>query len=203
MKRSQSICLTAMRKSAAAALTPKVIPKAKPLALAIATATLMACSQQPQEVAESAFKNVEECVVSNSGTLSECQKAYDKAMAEAQQNAPRFTNQEACNINYGENCVQQRDSNGNSWFMPAMAGFLIGQALNNNRQVYSQPLYPAVGGGFNRNSYSTGDGRNQNFSPDRKPVIKKVESTKSRSGFGSTAAAKSNWGGKTSGGWGG
>ncbi len=199
MKRSQSICLDTMRKS-----TTVFMPSAKPLALAIATATLMACSQQPVEVAESAFKNVEECVVAKAGTLRECQQAYDQAMAEAQQNAPRYSNLNDCNNNYGNHCVQQRDSNGNSWFMPALTGFLIGQALSNNRQYYSQPLYPAYGsgGGFN-NGYSTGDGRNQSFSQDRKPVIKKVEPTKSRSGFGSTAAVKSSWGGKTSGGWGG
>lgn len=208
MKRSRTINLASMRKKVLMAAP------AKPLALAIAAVTLAACSsKEPARV----FQNVEECVQAAAGSKQECQQAYDDAIAAARESGPKYASLNDCQSEFGSNqCTKHSGSNGQSWFIPLMAGYMIGDIVGNiggYNRYQSAPLYTS----YSHRSpffgqWSTVDGNTygsvrdkqirvnkQAFEP--KPAVKK---TISRGGFGSKVAAKSNWGGgKKSGGWGG
>lgn len=200
MKRSRSINVSVMRKT-----VYQSVP-AKPLALAIAAATFAGCSSNEPAVV---YKTVQECVEASAGSQEQCQQAYDEALTEAQRTGPKFANRNDCEYNFGAGQCTQHNSGGQSIFMPLMAGYVLGQVIDgvrdNARYGRSAPLYSSYGdwvGTSGRNYGSAYDRRikvsKKTFEP--KPAVTK---TMSRGGFGSKVAAKSNWGGKKSGGWGG
>lgn len=199
MKRSRSIDISAMRKTAGLTVA------AKPLALAIAAATFSGCSSnEPATV----FKSVQECVEANAGTQEQCQQAHDDALAEAKRTGPKFTTRNDCEYNYGAGQCQQYNNNGQSVFIPLMAGYVLAQVIDeigdSRRYRSAAPLYSSYGDwiGVDGRHYGSSYTRRikvskQTFEP--KPAVTK---TMSRGGFGSKVAAKSNWGGsKKSGGW--
>ncbi len=210
MKRSRSINLASMRKSGFLAALP-----AKPLAIAIAAITFSACSSnEPAKV----FQSVEECVKDGAATEQECQQAYDDALAEARRSGPKYANINDCQSEFGSGrCQQYRGSNGESWFVPLMAGYVLGSVLNNSggyHHYHSAPLYtsyshrsPFFGQWSTVDGNTYGSVRQRQISTNKstfepKPAVKK---TIRRGGFGSKVAAKSNWGGskRSGGGWGG
>ncbi len=204
-KRTHTIDLTLMRKA------PRR-PEFKPLMLAVAGITLSGCSSHEEvRVAYS----IQDCADNTSLTVEQCELAYQQAVMESSQSAPKYIDQNDCETDHGFNNCRQ-DSNG--WFMPALAGFVIAEVIDEvgdamERRHYS-PVYRnrdrdlvmsdgssvAYGGS---GQYTIGKGTNK-----PKPVVKKPQpkatKTLSRGGFGSTASAKSSWGGgKSSKGWGG
>lgn len=203
MKRSR-IDVQAMREFARGRMS------VKPLALAVAAATLMACSSREPAVI---YQSVEQCIADNPEMELDCRTAYRQAAENASDSAPKYQSLEDCRAEFGpENCVAHTGPQGQSWFMPAMAGFMLARALDNDRYYRSAPLFTS----YNRYSpaygkWTTADGRTYGrlgtrtvrvnddaFKP--KPAVTR---TISRGGFGSTVAAKSNWGGSRSSGWGG
>ena len=200
MKRTKYINLLHMRKA----------PLIKPLALGIAAATLTACSQkEPVKI----VADVEECTEVTEYSLSECQAAYEKALEEAARTGPRYKHMRDCAQEFGmENCVSYQ-SHGSSWYMPAIAGFMIGQAVSRHygyNSIYN-PVYEYRGRGSYRDKLVTADGviignrgtRSATVSSDALKRKPKAVRTVSRGGFGSTASAKSSWGSSKSRGWGG
>lgn len=210
MKRSQSINLSAMRKGRALSVP------VKPLALAISASTFVACSSHEPAVV---FQTVDECVSSGTASAEECQRAYDDALKKAQETGPKYANVNDCQSDFGTGqCVQYQNSSGQSWFIPLMAGYILGDILSDRGGYHhynSAPLYtsyshrsPFFGQWSTVDGYTYGSVRNKNIKVSKdtwkpKPAVKK---TISRGGFGSKVAAKSNWGGssggKRSGGWG-
>lgn len=204
MKKSRYIDLGMMRKSVGK------IPRLRPLAVAIAAVTLSACSSKQEVVV---VGNVDECVSNTTLTLEQCEAAYKSAVSEAERTAPKYRSRSACESEFGYS--QCRSSGHSGLFMPLMAGFLVGQMLDNRRGYggtynpvfhyqrpysnYNNRIMTADGtviGRPGRSSYSVGK---SSLKP--KP---RVTRTVSRGGFGSVASAKSSWGGgKRSGGWGG
>jgi uncharacterized protein YgiB involved in biofilm formation len=203
MKRTQTVSLALLRKA------PRPFAL-RPLAVAVAGASLMACGQSRDAVI---YSNVQECYADNPNNVAVCDTAYQGALEKSRDSAPKYGAQNECETQYGiNNCVEHRQENGTSWFMPAMAGFMLGRALSNNRRDYA-PIYtsyaygsPYYGrwGTANGNVFSKNAGGHVQVSEDTFKSKPAVTSTLSRGGFGSTAAAKSNWGGSSSSGsWGG
>ena len=96
------------------------------------------------------YKSVQECVDKGVFTENFCKENFDKAKELHEKVAPRFTAQSACEAQFGPGGCEMRpaDSSGGSVWLPAIAGFMLGQALGNRRsEVIYQPLY---------NSYSSG-----------------------------------------------
>lgn len=204
-KRTRDIDLARMRKVATK-------PALKPLLAAIAGIGLIGCSSKDDvKIAYS----IEDCADNTSLTEEQCEVAYRHALAEAERSAPKFIDLRDCETNFGfNNCIQ--DSNG--WFMPALVGFVIAEAVDEvgdaiERQYYS-PAYRnrnrdlvlsdgssiSYGG---HGKYHIPKDANKPKASVKKPHPKGTK-TLSRGGFGSTASAKSSWGGgKSSGGWGG
>ncbi len=191
MKRTRSINLDRMRKtSSAIGFTP--------IAIAIAVTTMAGCSSSRQgEI----FKDVASCTQKNPTQTVECERSYNQAVTKAASSAPKYATQADCSAEFGDrNCVPYRGPTGQSWFMPALGGFLFGQMLSNNRGSYfGTPLFTSYNRGssmYGNWTYADGarHGRN-NYGPTTfndsatkpKPAVTR---TIARGGFGSTVAAK-------------
>lgn len=191
MKRSGFINLDRMRKGAR--------QSGKPLALAVAAALLGGCGGT-EEV--DIYTSLQECLQKQLGEAQLCETAFREALQEAEQTAPKYATREDCEYEFGEqNCVTT-EQQGRSWFMPAMAGFMLGRALSGGDRV--APLYqssqlrsPMYGKwvGSDGQIIANGDQRQARVTPDSfrpKPVS---AAPLSRGGFGTQAAARSSWGG--------
>lgn len=123
------------------------------------------------------FTTVQECV-DNGNSQDVCQRAYDQAST-AYQSAPHYATQDDCYAKYGPNgCQQYHDSNGNSWFMPFMIGYMLG----NNHSTYV-PVYRSYSGGYQTVVVNNGA-----------PVYSSVSSGAGRTGFSSTGYSSSGGG---------
>lgn len=178
-----------------------------PIALGVTTALLSGCSDQEEAVL---VESVDDCVYKTSLNQQQCEAAYKDAEAEAARTGPKYADQASCEAEFGyERCYRHNTG----LFMPFMAGFMVSQVINSSSRYYP-PVYR-----YQRpysdyhNKIMTADGHilgnwgsssrkykvsSKDFKP--KPTVTK---TVSRGGFGSTASAKSSWGGgRSSGGWG-
>lgn len=180
----------------------------KPLALAIAALTLASCTQKEKVLF---VKDANDCDAKTSMTIEQCKAAYQSALTAAKDTAPKYKSERECETDFGNGQCLRYNSD---LFMPVMAGFMVSQLISDRSGLYQHNP-----GFLYRNRYNphrekivTADGRvlgNPNASSYNvsKSALKpkpKVTRTVSRGGFGSTAAAKSNWGGgKSRGGWGG
>lgn len=197
MKRTKSINLDLMRKG-----TTRFV--AKPIALMVAAYTLSSCSSN-NETAYVA-NNAKDCADNTELTLEQCEIAYQRAQNEAVRTGPKYNDQRRCEIEFGaNNCRQYNNGSSGSVFMPLMAGFLVGQMLNNHRDNYYNPVYGYYGNNSSfRGRYMMSDGtalgraNSRTIKVDKgtltkpKPAVKR---TMSRGGFGAKASAKSSWGG--------
>ena len=197
MKRTAFINLDRMRKNARRfALAP------------LALAVLSGCTAEPQEQVKF-VANVDDCKTNTQLTDEQCEAAYAKAVKEAEATAPRYQNQADCITEFGQ-CTQGLDG----FFMPFMAGYIVSELIDGvgerKRREYNStyPVYTYRGSGSYQNKIMTADGhvlgspgqRTYRVTPDvlapkPKPAVTK---TLDRGGFGSKAAAKSNWGSSSS-----
>ncbi len=180
----------------------------------------------PQPVASlnADYSSVEQCIAGKMFTPEYCRAEYDKALVTHQQSAPRFNDMGSCEAQFGaHNCQSVRQSKGNSWFVPAMAGFVLGQVVAEHRE--KNRYYNNGGGYYNYvrrepessplttgSHLSTGafQSTKRPATPPpppttSKPVTAKKPATppppppakvatRSTGGFGSQAAARSSWG---------
>jgi uncharacterized protein YgiB involved in biofilm formation len=184
---------------------------AKPLAVMIGAALLSACSPPTEEV--KVVTSAEDCAMKTDMSLEQCEVAYKKALAEAERTGPRFNSMSDCVHQFGPDQCRQSDSG--SFFMPFMAGWMVSSVIDDlTRPSHYNPVYRTKeernsygGGGYVTSSGSTIRSSGGSYQAPKGAATKKqptVTKTVSRGGFGSTAAAKSSWGGGSkSGGWGG
>lgn len=214
MKRTKSIDLRFMRKAG----VPGV-----PTKLAAAMASALAVSGCGDSQSANVYGSVEDCKAENPGQEQSCQVAYQDAQSEAVRTAPRYSSQSDCEQEFGPaNCQR---APGTSWFIPAMAGFMLGNVLSSGSGSYmtnrsghwaSTPVFTSK----SRNSdlyggyYGADGSRYGSYGQTRTSVSSDAFSPKptqtrtiSRGGFGSMASARSSWGGSSSrsssGSWGG
>lgn len=197
MKRSSFINLDRMRKHARQfALAP------------LALAVLSGCSPQAEEKVQF-VSSVDDCKTNTQLTDEQCEAAYAKAVKDAESTAPRYQNQTDCLAEFGQ-CTQGLDG----FFMPFMAGYIVSELIDGvgdrKRRDYNStyPVYTYRGGGSYHNKIMTADGhvlgnpgqRSYRVTPDVLTPKPKATVTKTldRGGFGSKAAAKSNWGSSNS-----
>ncbi len=189
MKRTKIIDLQKMR-------------KAQPVSLALVSTLLFTACGDSNEREAVVYRNKTECIKENPDQSEQCQQAYNAALKEAESSAPKYESRHSCESEFGYNrCVR---SSQNNWFMPALGGFMLARALNNNyynsnRYDYarSTPVY------YHNNSWVGGNGTRYGSTYNRTTTVPekafnpkpRVTKTISRGGFGSTAQAKSSWGG--------
>lgn len=166
------------------------------LLLMSASPLLLTACQDDEVAREGLYTSVDACTT-QTGDRATCQQAFDKSQAEAAKDAPQFASREECAKGYDwDRCVEQKDSNGHSFFGPMMAGFFLSQmmrggapmagftsgpAFRNGAGAWQRPD-PATGG-----VYSGGANRNMvpvNTTPDRAVTV-------NRGGFGSSFRGRS------------
>ena len=151
---------------------------------------------QPQSTV--AYQGLTQCINDGKVSADICEKAYADAVAAQYRDGPRFDSLADCQAQYGyDQCHHVQTSSG-GWFMPALAGFMIGRALSHHDSNYGygygyaggfgQPLYRARG---DRAEWRTGSG--QRFGEAARGPS--VAQTLSRGGFGMSSAARASWGG--------
>lgn len=136
--------------------------------------------------------------------VAQCESAYNAARAEHARVAPRFDDPVQCTQDFGSCEAVQEE--GRTSYIPPMGGFLLGYALgggfNGNRGIAGgAPLYRNTRGGYLN---STGDmvsrqpgtvtGRRGSIATPARAI------TVSRSGFGSSSAARGSFGSRGFGG---
>ncbi len=196
MKRSRSILLSQMRKTA-----PQLGWIVKPLTLAVSGALLAGCSQPEEAIL---IESVDDCVAKTTLNQEQCDAAYAQAEQEALRTAPRYNSQRSCEAEFGYGQCHQSGG----FFLPFMMGYLFSSAMD--------PRFPTTVYRYDRpysnyhNRVMTADGQvigtagRSSYRVNRSVLKPKptVTRTVSRGGFGAKASAKSSWGGKSSG-WGG
>ncbi len=160
------------------------------LAVLGAIALSTGCSEQKPPTT---YTSVSECV-SDGNSTAECQKALADVTAQTEKDAPKFTTQDQCQAQFG-NC--QKSSSGD-WFMPAVAGYMLGSIMNNGSRAAPQPVYIDRDRRPMAASYSGGVMRTapapQSYT-SRVAASRSAPSTSSRGGFGSRASSSSSFGG--------
>lgn len=150
MKRTKSIHHASFRKSwSARHLTP--------VALAV-TAVFMLAGCEKSDDTVSLYQNADDCSAANPGKSAECTTAYNNALKEAERTAPKYATREDCVAEFGEgqcqqapaqagmapeNQAQAQQSSGSFW-MPLMAGYMMGRLMGGGAGFAQQPLPAAV-----------------------------------------------------------
>jgi uncharacterized protein YgiB involved in biofilm formation len=160
---------------------------------------LSACDNPspPQPQTTLAYQGLTQCISDGKVSTDICEKAYADAVQAQYRDGPHFDSLAECQAQYGyDQCHHVQTSSGD-WFMPALAGFMIGRALSHHDGYnygygygggFGQPLYRTRG---DRAEWRTASGERFGASA-RGPS---VAETLSRGGFGMSSAARVSWGG--------
>src|SRR5581483_2409812 len=103
--------------------------------------------ERPRQVQDERIKlypDIDACQAEQSAET--CDKAFAEASRSHVATAPRFESRAACEAEYGAGrCLENGGAGGGSWFLPAMAGFMLGRALGGSTPL-AQPVYCDRGG---------------------------------------------------------
>jgi uncharacterized protein YgiB involved in biofilm formation len=157
------------------------------------------------------YASVAECQSANQVPDSTCQEAYQDALANHEQAAPRYATQPLCEDEFGQNQCQQRLAGGSNYWVPILGGFMVGQALANadldfdRRKRHYGGLYRSrksggwysggpSGGPLQRSGSTWRAGASSFDRPTSSPPVRSSSSqSASRGGFG--GRSRSSWGG--------
>lgn len=203
MKRTKSINHASFRKNwGARHLTP--------VALAV-TAVFMLSGCEKTDETVSMYQNADDCSSANPGKSAECTASYNNALKEAERTAPKYASREDCVAEFGEGQCQQAptqagmapenqaQSGGGSFWMPLMAGYMMGRMMSGGMQ--QQPLFssknpasPAYGQYTDASGKGYGaaqPGRTMNVPKTAMAPKPATTSTVTRGGFGESVAKQS------------
>lgn len=176
------------------------------------TMTLAACGDDPM-VEGQVFPTVAECVAAGT-PQGECQEAYNQALADNENDAPRFESQDLCEGEFGSGQCQQRaagSGGGGNFWVPLLAGFVIANAIDDvdfdrkKKRRYA-PIYMSRAngnyyhGGSNYGPMTRSSSGRYGFAPDtlNRPVsaprVQSRSDIASRGGFGGRASSRSSGG---------
>ncbi len=114
---------------------------------------LAGCEKSDETV--SLYQNADDCSAANPGKSAECTTAYNNALKEAERTAPKYATREDCVAEFGEgqcqqapaqagmapeNQAQAQQSSGSFW-MPLMAGYMMGRLMGGGAGFAQQPLF--------------------------------------------------------------
>ena len=156
------------------------------------TITLTACNEPQVEVG--LFQDVEQCVNEPGASRAACEEALGIAEQQHAVVAPKYTDQEACEADFGgEQCEQApyQAEGGGSIFMPLMMGYMMGSMMSGRGGPAAQPLYRSADDPRN---FRTADNRNVGATTGRTTVPRAAAApptaksyTIARGGFGERA----------------
>ncbi len=116
-------------------------------------AALAGCGRgEPAQQAQ-VYSSVAQCKAQNPG--SACDQAWQASVGEHHKSAPQFSQQAACEAQYGQGrCQAMNDErHGGSVFIPVMAGFMLGRMMSGGGYgggggYFGHPVYAGRGGLF-------------------------------------------------------
>ncbi len=176
------------------------------------TLTLTGCGDEPM-VEGQVFPTVAACVAAGT-PQGECQEAYNQALADNENDAPRFESQDLCEGEFGSGQCQQRfagGGGGGNFWVPLLGGFVIANAIDDldfdrkKKRRYA-PIYMSRAngnyyyGGSNYGPMSRTSSGRYGFAPDtlNRPVsaprVQSRSDIASRGGFGGRASSRSSGG---------
>lgn len=205
------------------------------LALMGAAPLLFAGCDRTPPLSAQLYQNLQQCVREGKVSPEVCAQAYADAVQAQYRGAPRFDSLAQCEAQFGYGQCHAvtagsggpaaqgagppagaysspgaYSSSGGHWFVPALAGFLVGRALGPHYHYgwggYAWHGYARPGGfgGFNgqpiyrargdRGEWQTAQGRRFGYGM-RGPAAGSVGEALSRGGFGHSGAARFSWGG--------
>lgn len=141
----------------------------------VSVMALSACQSDTEaQVGGRVFESMEACLsaapFTDQLTSEMCQEGFDGAIAEHERAAPRYSDTATCEEIHGAgNCVARTDSDGGSFLLPMMAGYLIGNSLSN----MGRPMYYD---GNDRSRYLLNNGSAGYSTVDRRPGWQRVDS---------------------------
>ena len=208
MKRTKNINHAMFRKSwGARHLTP--------VALAVTAVFMLAGCEQNDETVKM-YQNADDCSSANPGKSAECKATYDNALKEAARTAPKYASREDCVAEFGEGQCQQAPAqagvatenqaqaqqSGGSFWMPLMAGYMMGRLMGGGAGYAQQPLFssknpasPAYGQYTDASGKSYGaaqPGRSATVSKTAMALKPATTSTVTRGGFGESVAKQTS-----------
>ncbi|HEX8191548.1 MAG TPA: DUF1190 domain-containing protein [Allosphingosinicella sp.] len=158
------------------------------------------------------YATVAECRAANAVPDDACQEAYNDALGNHEQAAPRFATQPLCEDEFGQNQCQPRVAGNSNYWVPILGGFMVGQALANadididGRKRYRYGgLYRSrrsggwyaggpTGGPLQRSGSTWRAGSSAFDRPTSSPPVRSSSGqSASRGGFG--GRSRSSWGG--------
>lgn len=202
MKRTKKIDRAAFRKSwSARHLTP--------VALAVSAVFMLAACEQADETV-SMYQNADDCSAANPGKSAQCSTAFNNAKEEAARTAPKYASRADCVAEFGEGQCQQAPaqagvgnsnaeshSSGSFW-MPLMAGYMMGRLMGGGMGGQQQPLFSSKSPTSPANGkFVDASGKNYGAAtPGRTMTVPKsalapkpaTTSTVTRGGFGESVA---------------
>jgi len=178
------------------------------------SASLSGCGDT--EIDSAVYQDFAQCVQSGLYDQSRCEADYRQALASHIQTAPAYANKDDCEAEFGiGQCEAQpaqavgqhlaasgqnsevAQAGGGSFFLPMMAGYMMGSMLSNNNRMAPQALYRPngqagfVNGNGARVSNGTGAVRMRSSSAAVQ-APKTRTTTMARGGFGSRATSISS-----------
>ncbi|EKV27287.1 hypothetical protein C882_1789 [Caenispirillum salinarum AK4] len=111
--------------------------------------TLSACGDEPTAEVQ-AFRSVPQCVESGLFDEEACRTMLQEAMAEHEENAPRYEERALCEEEFGLNACEYQQQGGGYW-MPFFTGWVVGslaaEAIDEVGDRYRKKRGLRVGGG--------------------------------------------------------
>lgn len=161
------------------------------------------------------FKNLEQCLYQRPLDQNEieweqiCKNAMEAADREHDRSAPRYApsgsdGDDLCEQEHGDDaCYERKDSSGNSFWTPFLAGYVVSSMLNDNgHRTYgyskAQPMYYSksdkkmytASGSYGAKTFGRSSVSRSAISPAKStPKITTPTSIKSTGGFGRSATA--------------
>jgi len=123
MKRSRHLALTTLM--AAASVNLVACGQRTPEPLSWERPTGEAGADEPVDAM--AYADPAACKAADEVPDPECDNGWRTAQADHEANAPRYGDKAACEAEYGEGRCETRSSGGGSFFMPFLAGMMIGR----------------------------------------------------------------------------
>ncbi len=96
--------------------------------LALSAAGMAGCGQRETVRSAPLYASVEQCAREHPQDV--CRRAQGLAQREQWSDGPGFSQQSVCEAQYGRDRCQPVQRSGGVSFVPIMAGFMLGQALN-------------------------------------------------------------------------
>jgi uncharacterized protein YgiB involved in biofilm formation len=151
-------------------------------ALTLAAVALAGCERHQDQA--KVYTSLEECRAEQPAQA--CDTAWQASVGEHDATAPKFSDKAQCEAQYGVGHCETRQGGG--FFMPMMAGFMIGRMMNNpygQSGYVGHPVFFAPGGGYAAPSVRPGEA-----------MFTRGGGVTTRGGFGETAGAHGFGGGE-------